>query len=257
MKENHYNCIYMYINKINGRKYIGQAVNFNNRHRYHISKSVNKYPIDKAFNKYGEENFEIKILAENIPTQEKMNEYEIFFIKRYNTLAINGNGYNIADGGSNGNNFAGKTEEEMKNIKQKMSEASKGEKHPMYGKHHTEETKQKMSESKTGKNNYNYGKHHSEETKQKISEALKGRTFSEEYKQKMSKANKGENNPRAKKVAQYDLNGNLIKIWDCAKQISEEISYINYGGLLSVLQGKTKTSKHKGFVWKYYNEEDE
>ncbi len=27
--DNHYNCIYMYINKINGHKYVGQAKNFN------------------------------------------------------------------------------------------------------------------------------------------------------------------------------------------------------------------------------------
>ena len=26
---NHYNCIYMYINKINGHKYVGQVINFN------------------------------------------------------------------------------------------------------------------------------------------------------------------------------------------------------------------------------------
>ena len=77
-KNNYYNCIYMYINKLNGRKYIGQAQDFNKRHRHHIAKSTNKYPIDRAFNKYGKENFEIKILAENIPTQEQMNEYEKF-----------------------------------------------------------------------------------------------------------------------------------------------------------------------------------
>ena len=52
--------------------------------------------------------------------------------------------------------------------KKKISEASKGEKHPMYGKHHTEETRQKISKS-------NKGRKRSEETKNKISEARKGK----------------------------------------------------------------------------------
>ena len=34
--ENHYNCIYMYINKINERKYVGQAKDFNKRHMTHM-----------------------------------------------------------------------------------------------------------------------------------------------------------------------------------------------------------------------------
>ena len=80
--ENHYNCIYMYTNKINGKRYIGQTIDFNKRHKKHISSSYNEkkeydynYPFHRAIRKYGIENFKIKILAENIPTQEKMNEY--------------------------------------------------------------------------------------------------------------------------------------------------------------------------------------
>ena len=51
--------------------------------------------------------------------------------------------------------------------KKKNSEAHKGKKHPMYGKHHTEETRQKISKS-------NKGRKRSEETKNKISETRKG-----------------------------------------------------------------------------------
>jgi len=47
------------------------------------------------------------------------------------------------------------------------------EKHPLYGKHHSEETKHKMSEAMKGENSPFYGKHFSEEHKRKISEARK------------------------------------------------------------------------------------
>ncbi len=85
-----------------------------------------------------------------------------------------------------------------------MSEDRRGEKHPFYGCHHTEETKQKMSESHSGENHHMYGKTHTEEAKKKIriarakqvwtkeenesrSQKLKGRVFSEESKEKMRK----------------------------------------------------------------------
>ena len=88
MNKNHYNCIYMYINKINNKKYVGQTKDFFDRHRRHIQSSFNKNakrdyntPFHRAIRKYGIENFDIKILAENIQTQEKINEYEVFFKK--------------------------------------------------------------------------------------------------------------------------------------------------------------------------------
>ena len=56
-----------------------------------------------------------------------------------------------------------------------------------------------------GINNPMYGKKHTEETKTKISE---------KHKDKYS----GKNNPKARKIAQYDKSGNLIKIWDYIKQ---------------------------------------
>jgi len=58
--------------------------------------------------------------------------------------------------------------------RRKMSEAHKGEKHPMFGRHHTKETKLKISKNHAdihGRKHPMYGKHHSEETKRKMSTA--------------------------------------------------------------------------------------
>ena len=56
-------------------------------------------------------------------------------------------------------------------INNKLSEAKKGQKHPNWGKHFSEETKSKMSEAHKGEKAYWYGKHLTDEAKKKISEA--------------------------------------------------------------------------------------
>ena len=258
--KNHFNCIYMYTNKINGKRYVGQTKNFNKRHKQHIVQSKNKdyishynMPFHIAIRKYGIENFEIKILAENIESEEKINEYEIFFIKRYNTLANNGNGYNIASGGFLDFRL-GKNEyelEQWKNnlsnshigkklsdeTKQKLSEISKGKKL-------SDETKQRMSESKkqeknpmygkTGENHHFYGKHHTEETRKKISENKKGK------------------NKNSKKIIQYDKQMNIIKIWDYIRQASESLN-IDESAISKCCRGKLKSTG--GYIWKYYEED--
>lgn len=257
MKKNYYNCIYMYINKENNRKYIGQAKDFNKRHKHHIAKSSNKYPIDKAFNKYGEENFEIKILIENVKSKDDLNEYEKFFIKRYKTLSTEW-GYNISNGGESGhNNFAGKTEEEMMEIKRKISENNKdikGENNPMYG--------------RKGKDNPRYGIKVSEESKQKRRETvLKNGTY------------KGKNNPMYGKhrygidsanlgclIDRFDNKGNLI-------DTKYQFEYVEIGFLSSSISTickwyecnenkeewykkyKSKPRKStKGYIFKYHKE---
>lgn len=87
--------------------------------------------------------------------------------------------------------------------KKKISEAQKGEKSYMYGKHahHTEETRKKISLANKGRAKSKEtreklskalkGRIISEETLKKRSESLKGRIISEEHKRKISLANKG------------------------------------------------------------------
>ena len=65
-----------------------------------------------------------------------------------------------------------------------MSESKKGENHPFFGKHHSEETRKKIGEAKNGK-------HLSAETRKKMSETRKGKSLSAETRKKMSEARKG------------------------------------------------------------------
>ena len=138
--DNYKNVIYMWRNKVNNKLYIGQAKDFRKRTKYHKYGSLNenlKYnynvPLHKAIRKYGVENFEVCILEKDLVDYDKMNEKEIFYIEHYDTLANKGKGYNVASGGGNANVFAGKTDEEMDEIKRKISEVQKGENNPMYG----------------------------------------------------------------------------------------------------------------------------
>lgn len=78
---------------------------------------------------------------------------------------------NMVDGGLGGNCWLYKTEEEIKEFKEKISKSSKGRKF-------SEEAKKKSSISHLNqKGTFGMkGKHHSEETKKKISESNKGKT---------------------------------------------------------------------------------
>ena len=106
--------------------------------------------------------------------------------------------------------------EESKNLMSKnRKNLTSGENHPMYGKHHSEETKEKISNtlinncSQKGKNNGFYGKHHSEETKKILSEKS-GHPMSAENKIKMSERMAGDNNP-AKDIKIREKNSKITK----------------------------------------------
>lgn len=95
--------IYIYINKINGHKYIGQTNNLQKRFNGHKSDSYNtnshsyNYPLHNAIRKYGIENFEFKVLESNL-TQEEANEKEKYWIQKEKSHISQG-GYNITFGG--------------------------------------------------------------------------------------------------------------------------------------------------------------
>lgn len=218
--ENHYNCIYMYVNKINNHKYIGQTKDFRKRHNQHKAKCNDRFPIDVAINKYGIENFDIVILKENLQTQCLLNFWECYYIGKFNCLA--NENYNISNGGFGGNPYAGKTEDEMEVFREKTRER-------FLGKEHTEEWKKNHSIFMVN-NNPMSGKNHTEESKKKMREKKK-----------------------KKKVAQYDLNGNLVKIFESLRD-AERNTGIDHSHISNCCKGKQKmTGKKDGekFIWRF------
>lgn len=144
------------------------------------------------------------------------------------------NGYNIADGGSGilGVKFSEET-------KRKLSEIKKGkyngEKNPFYNKHHSEETKKILSEIKKGKESPMKGKHFSEETKKKLSEAHKGKP-----------------SLKRKKVYQYTIDGELVKIWNSVNECGR--NGYSQGCISQCCNGIKK--QYKDFIWSYIKKED-
>lgn len=94
-------CIYMYTNKINGKKYIGQTTcSLKRRHAQHVCQ--NETYFDRALNKYGAENFELEVIEDNIFDENELNDKEIYYINKFDTF---NNGYNMTRGGDNGTKF--------------------------------------------------------------------------------------------------------------------------------------------------------
>jgi len=168
--------IYQIKNTTNGKCYIGSAVNIQQRWATHLSTLHHKchynFHLQRAFDKYNEEAFLFEVLEETEPEMliEREQYYLDTFKPEYNICPTAGSQLGI---------------QRIEKIKQKISAANRGkqagERHPMYGKHHTEETKCKMSRALKGRL-------HTEETKCKMSKALKGRLHNEETKRKISEA---------------------------------------------------------------------
>ena len=95
--------IYMFTNKINNKKYIGQSINIERRYYQHSINSLNEKCLEyssyfyKAIRKYGFSSFSFEILEEC--EQEQLDEHEIYWIKYYNTNNSEF-GYNLTAGGN-------------------------------------------------------------------------------------------------------------------------------------------------------------
>lgn len=125
--------IYMVINLINNKQYIGQSVNIKQRflsnHQYDFKNPNNSSynsKFYKALRKYGWENFAVIVLE--LCDKNKLDKREIYYIQKYDTFK---NGYNSTTGGQNWspNIHSKEAELKRKNTRDKNN-SLKSENHP-------------------------------------------------------------------------------------------------------------------------------
>lgn len=122
-----FGIIYKITCNINGKVYIGQTIRpLEQRFKRHIDEALAaenpRIKFQRAIKKYGKENFTVEKIDECF-SQDELNEKEKFWIKFYNSIEC---GYNTAEGSRGGNTYAGISEEQLLEIKQKIGRANKG-----------------------------------------------------------------------------------------------------------------------------------
>jgi len=247
--------IYTIINQVNGKFYVGSAVNFRKRWLLHRSNLNNEtHPnrhLQHAWNKYGEENFYFGII-EPVENKEDLLGREQYWMDLLKPE------YNICT--TAGSSLGYKHRDESR---QKISEAQRGEnnhmfgrtgeKHPMYGSHRSDETRRKMSGEKnpmfgrTGKKHpaYKHAKRWEYNGKsQPLSDWAREYGFDPRYIQtrvntqgwSLERAlltpvtidHKGEKNPRYKHAKRWEYNGKSQPLSDWIKEYGINKTTLNF-----------------------------
>lgn len=118
--------IYRIQNTITGKSYVGQTkkslTERFDRHKKAARSKVNRYLYD-SMNKHGYENFYIEILEE-VSNGIDINEREIFWISKLNTLYPNG--YNMTSGGGGGFTLESWSDNERKELYSRQANSRMG-----------------------------------------------------------------------------------------------------------------------------------
>jgi group I intron endonuclease len=171
-----------------------------------------------AITKYGWNNIQHEVLATDL-TAEQAHELEVLLIAQHDSTNPE-RGYNRASGGR-GTPGVVISEE----TRQKLVTSHLGKKNP-----HTPEWNEKIREGNLGRKKPHVGIPRSEESKAKIAAA------------------------HSKRVGQYDLNLNLIRVFDSLRSAAKETNIKNQN-ISACCLGRTKTAG--GYIWKYQENMEE
>ena len=109
--------IYKYTNLINKKVYIGQTkTTLENRHKKHLSQLSDNTYFHRALKKYGENNFKLELIEDNIPLSQLDNR-EKYWISYFDSFYTTGKGYNLTEGGQWGSGIQKITTAQAKQVK--------------------------------------------------------------------------------------------------------------------------------------------
>jgi group I intron endonuclease len=206
--------VYCHTNKINGKRYVGITCEKpEKRWKNGLGYKHNEY-FYNAIQKYGWEEFSHEILFTGL-TKEEAEQKEIELIAKW-CLTHRDTGYNIEGGGNLGKIVSAET-------KKKLSESAKKQMTPEARAYLRECTLRQFA------------------TK---GHPTKGHACSDEKKLKISNAHSF----HKKKIGQYTLDGDLIKIYDSLHQLERDTGYFR-SAITNYLKGKSNYCY--GFIWKY------
>lgn len=254
--------IYLVTNLVNNKKYVGQVLQrrgYKLRFYEHLvgTKYANTHLLSNAIKKYGEENFKVELIEENIP-EDFIDEKEIYYIKLFNTYYINNNGYNMTIGGQGIHGYLHSAED----IK-KISDASK--------KHWDELRKdkdkllarnKKISDKLKGKPRSEIARYNQSISAKKRFENTHGTFFGKKH-TKATKRKIAEKNGNA--VVMCDKNTNAVlktflSAMEASRYLIENKITTNKSAFTRIItickkvKGQGKTAY--GFIWRYTKEQD-
>ena len=217
--------IYGYRNKLNGKIYIGKTTqNENVRQSQHKNSKKNDH-FHNAIRYHGFDNFEYFVIQDDITTEMELNELEIFYISKYETFTDKTKGYNMTAGGEGS-----------------------------IGHVPSEKTRELMSSARTGLKR-------TLEQKRNMSIAQTGRKITEEHRLKISISHTGlKRSPdhiknaaegAYKKIEQWSLDGEFIKLWNSLKEAGETMG-IHRGSISGCANGYPKNKTAGKFIWKFH-----
>lgn len=250
--------IYLITNSKNNKKYVGQVIKYRGykqRFSEHLSAayySGNLTKLHSAIKHYGPEAFSVELIETDIP-ESAIDSKEIYYIKKYNTFYLDGQGYNMTQGGQGVHGF-----EYTDEIRSRMADGAKRMWKNLY------ENQERLSDRNRKISEALKNVHKSEVARKKLSIAAKKRfenspgTFTGRHHSEESKRKIAEKNSHA--VGMYDKNtGELLHSFLSCIEASRYLitagltkNHSAYTRIITIcdgIKGQGKTAY--GYVWKY------
>jgi len=259
--------IYLIHNIENNKVYVGRSVNLWNRvNEGHIQKlkkqkSHNRY-LQRAWNKYGD--FSFKYYVIEYCKVDLLNDREYYWMEVYQSYKKE-NGYNLITDKYERGDY--RVSEETR---KKISESTKGEFNPFYGKTHSKEVKDKIAKRRMRSivqldedgelikewEGISVAAKHFNVSPHAIKTVLYGKTtlgkgyvwmYAEDFYEKgFNKEEHFSRDQSKRPVVQLDLEGNFIKEWYMASKPKKDLGIHN---VYNVCCGNQKTAG--GYKWMF------